>query len=493
MSYRDDDIFFDDVEEALKNKYGDHGDEDLPKVDMGLSGIRTAPPPGRRRPAGTYGTRPRPASRYENTRRRPVRHNYEDELPNEEEDTEEYAPHGGGPVRPSGKKPKGKKGKMTEEQEKRLAYHKFEARSGRKPSRKEKKLIDKKIHSRRRKEKLGKVFKGFLAVIALLVLFVVFLFYTKPGKRVLLRFASVYVKKATKGVDKEEIEGIPFKSPENIPDDWAYNENVINILLIGADASGGERTNTDSMIIFSENTITGQVTLVSLLRDTYVDIYGQNVKRKLNYAYRADGIGCLMGTIESTYKIYLDSYAIVDFQAFRDVVDKLGGVDLYISSEEASYLNSETLIKNGDNRNLKEGINHLNGDQANGYCRVRAIGTRDDNGNLIIDDHGRTLRQRKVLRAIYDNYKNEDILTVYSATNSVLGNITTPISSGNIYTMLEGIYFNDSKEMKQMQIPDASKYSYQSISGVGSVVSIDGYLEDNINILREALYGDLTY
>ena len=448
MSYRDDDEFFEEVEEALNRKYGNDDRVEYKEY-----------------------------SDY-------------DRVPNRE-----HRPHttnGNGKNRPQGTRVPSK-GKITEEQEKRIAYRKLEERTGKKPTRKQKRLIDQKIHKKRKKERMNKFFKRLLVVVIAIVLLVCFLLFTKPGQKILLRIVSLYAKVQMNEADEEDSEAIPFKSPEDIPEDWAQNDDVINILLIGVDATTGERSNTDSMILCSENLKTGQITLVSFLRDTYVDIYGMDKKQKLNYAYRADGIGCLIGTIESTYKIYIDSYAIVDFDSFINVVDKLGGLDIELTQEEVDYLNNTDLITKEENRNLVAGVNHLNGDQAMGYCRVRAVGTKDDDGNTVIDDHGRTLRQRKVLRALFDKYKNEDLLTVYKTTNSILGSITTPMSSGNIYTLLEGFYFNDSKTLNQMQIPAMEKFSYQSISGVGSVVSIDGYTEENIQILRDALYGDLDY
>ena len=83
--------------------------------------------------------------------------------------------------------------------------------------------------------------------------------------------------------------------------------------------------------------------LTSLLRDSYVEIPGYKAN-KLNSAYSKGGVDLLIETIEKNYKIHIDGYASVNFEAFEKLVDMLGGVTIELGKEEAAYLNKTNYI-----------------------------------------------------------------------------------------------------------------------------------------------------
>lgn len=333
------------------------------------------------------------------------------------------------------------------------------------------------------KEKKRKKRKRILISIPLIIiLFGLFLAFTKPGNKLVLRMASIYASKLVKSDDSVKAEA--FQKHENVPAGWAYDENVVNILLVGIENIGGA-PHTDSMIVMSENLKTGKITLVSFLRDTYVEIYGMNKWQKLNYAFFAGGMDTLINTLQNTYKFYIDAYAYVNFDSFQKIIDELGGVDIELTEKEAEYLNTTNYVSDKANHNLKAGFNHMNGNQALGYCRVRMIATLEGDNN----DLGRSLRQRKVLSALFAAYKDQNVFKMISTSNSLLKSLTTNMSSGNIYTLLEGYYDSKKNQPEQLMIPTLETLDAINIQGVGSVLSIENHKQQNIDLLHNALYG----
>ena len=135
---------------------------------------------------------------------------------------------------------------------------------------------------------------------------------------------------------------------ENIDDPrmW-YNDNIINILLIGRDLGHGSKyySRADSVIVVSINKLNNDIKLVSLSRATYVSIPGHGNAR-LNAAHAYGGSKLLIDTIEQNYKIRIDHYVSIDFNGFIKAVDALGGVDIALTESEVKAL-SPILKQNG--------------------------------------------------------------------------------------------------------------------------------------------------
>lgn len=114
------------------------------------------------------------------------------------------------------------------------------------------------------------------------------------------------------------------------PTEWADAgiatsvDGVVNVLLVGQDSRDGERSNSDTMIIFSINRNTNQISMVSLMRDIYVQIPGYE-NNKLNAAYLLGGFDLLDETISTNFGVVIDYNVEVDFEGFKDIVDTLGG------------------------------------------------------------------------------------------------------------------------------------------------------------------------
>lgn len=258
--------------------------------------------------------------------------------------------------------------------------------------------------------------------------------------------------------------------------------NISNILLVGEENYYNDaRGRTDSMMILTIDKINGTLKLTSIMRDSYVTIPNYQDNR-INAAYAIGGIPLLKETIETNYGITIDNTALVNFEAFQKIIDILGGVDIELTAAEAKYLNSNNYIKEEENRNVIEGVNHFNGSQALGYARIRKVKEIDGESN----DFGRTSRQRRVLSTLFDEYKSASLPTLLELANKILPYITTDMSKDEIIDYITAIVFMAPDEIETFRLPIDNGYTNVSIRGM-SVLQIDW--ETNRNALKEFIYG----
>lgn len=176
------------------------------------------------------------------------------------------------------------------------------------------------------------------------------------------------------------------------------SKNVLNILIVGIDASGGTpmQGNSDVMMLASVHKKEKKITLCSFLRDSYTYFEtssGKGYYSKLNAAYANGGADCLMNAIEYNYKIDLDYFVAVDFEAFEKVIDAIGGINLNVTEDEARAMERYAGISG-----VPYGENvRLNGEQALLFSRMRMI--------YVTGDVQRTENQRKVINAIIKKSK----------------------------------------------------------------------------------------
>lgn len=237
-------------------------------------------------------------------------------------------------------------------------------------------------------------------------------------------------------IDFAEMDDATGNNFREILKNWATNggekmsdKNILNVLLIGSDASSTEegrasitdKGNTDVMMLVSINKSEKKIKLVSFMRDSYTymdqfDSYG-----KLNAACANGGAPYLVETIENDYKIEIDGYALVDFDSFKDVIDVLGGVQVDVPAYVANYLN-KTELKN-DKITAGEKV-LLNGKQALNFCRVRYT---DKDGDV-----SRVARQRQVVNALIDKCVNASLSDINEVFDVILANVRTNIPKKDI-------------------------------------------------------------
>ncbi len=228
---------------------------------------------------------------------------------------------------------------------------------------------------------------------------------------------------------------------------------------------------SDSMMIATLDVKHNKLKITSLMRDMYVQVPGHG-GRKLNAAYSFGGIKLLYETIADSFGISMDGYAEVNFDAFVNVIDELGGIEVTLTESEAKHLNSTNYIKRKKYRNVKVGKQVINGYQALGYCRIRH-GKRQADGKLPGvytasgkgDDYGRTERQRLTMQAILKKVKALSPEELLKLAEVVMPNITTDVSKKKIYTYMMAVIQMGTTELHQSVIPIEGAFTSQSING----------------------------
>lgn len=205
----------------------------------------------------------------------------------------------------------------------------------------------------------------------------------------------------------------------------SFGSHIKNILLIGTDgATPSARGRSDSIILVTINEKTGQIMLTSILRDIFVYIPGAPDNKcfdRINAAYAYGGVTMLVNTIEANFKIKIDKYARVNFTAFTDIVNTMGGIEMNLSQKEITYLVKYAKLDSS----TKPGLVRLNGKEALEYCRCRNVEIIDPaTGKKVLDDFSRTLRQRLFLNAVFERVKTLNISEINELLETYLPYIT---------------------------------------------------------------------
>ena len=214
----------------------------------------------------------------------------------------------------------------------------------------------------------------------------------------------------------------PYDFDTLFPGEEPIGGEIINIMLVGQDTRNPEyRGLSDTMILVSINPSNGRLVMTSFIRDLYIDIVGITgsglYKDRLNTAYCTGGIDQLGNTLAYNFGIEIDNYIEVDFYAFETLVDALGGVDLELTEAEANHMKYHY-----KHEHIVPGMNHLNGDEALNFARIRAI----DN------DFNRTARQRYVISELIKKVKTAGIADLLKLAEEFLPLVTTDMSNKEI-------------------------------------------------------------
>ena len=266
------------------------------------------------------------------------------------------------------------------------------------------------------------------------------------------------------------------------PVEQLKTEGIINIMLIGEDRRPYEtkRQRSDSMILCSINTNKNTITLISFLRDTYISTIPGYWPEKLNAAYALGGTNTLNQTLAAYYGIHVDGSVVVDFNGFTKIIDMLGGVDIELTKAEANHLNSPKYadVYGHDIQTVYAGMNHLDGKTALAYSRIRKLDW----------DVKRTERQRKVLTALVNAYKNKSVTEMGILASDILstGFIKTDMSSDEILNYVKSLFpMLASATINSQQIPANGTFESMNVGSVTDCKVAD--LEANRQILKNIL------
>lgn len=244
--------------------------------------------------------------------------------------------------------------------------------------------------------------------------------------------------------------------------DLASEDKIINILLVGADKreSWSQAGRSDSVMIATMDLKHKELKLTSLMRDMYVSIPGHGETR-FNAAYSYGGVSLLYQTIAENFGIKLDGYAVVDFAAFKNVINTIGGVEVELTQAEYNYLITAYANKKTSVNKVKPGKNIMNGTQALAYTRIR----QDNQG-----DFGRTQRQRNVLNAIFKEAKSMSLSELKNLAKEVLPCVVTDVTNEEVFSYLMSVIMMGTTEIQQLRIPVDNGYTQQRINNQAVLV-----------------------
>ena len=258
-------------------------------------------------------------------------------------------------------------------------------------------------------------------------------------------------------------------------------DNIKSILLIGQDRREEQsRQRSDSMILATLDKDQGTISLTSFMRDLYVSIPGYSSTR-INAAYAYGGMELLDETLEENFGIKIDGNVEVDFEVFKVLVDKVGGIDLELTQAEADYIcgRDQSVLYPQPLRtdwNLQAGVNHLDGEQALIHARNRSIGN---------SDYRRTERQQEVLKAAFAKVKDLGILDMGGLVKDVLPLVTTDLSLWDMTGYALDVIGMSVDDISSYRIPEDGSYTPQTINGMQVLVPD---LAQNREYLQQVLY-----
>jgi len=268
--------------------------------------------------------------------------------------------------------------------------------------------------------------------------------------------------------------------PENSPDKEANRLNILLLGLRGADDPNGGLL-TDTMMIMSIKQDTNQVAFISVPRDLYLDMPNYPRKQKINFAYalgeqrssNGGGLVYARQVISQVTGLYIDYVAAVNFDAFRDIINELGGIDI---SRQTPFSERTQWIYEGKSDSpywrktssstwefyVSAGQNHFDGESALYYSRSR----------YSTSDFDRMRRQQEVIRATKDKALSLGVLAnpikIYNLLTAVERNVRTNLTFDQIKNLLplaQSLNFSNTKSLVFDTSPNSLFYSSTSDEG----------------------------
>ncbi|MCD7982410.1 MAG: LCP family protein [Clostridiales bacterium] len=250
-----------------------------------------------------------------------------------------------------------------------------------------------------------------------------------------------------------------------------------------------ESGNSDVIIILNINNDTKEMSMVSVYRDTYLNVaaVGEDNKfRKCNSAYNYGGVEQAITMLNRNLDLDIDNYLCVDWTAVAEAIDILGGVEIEIETEEElEWLNAymdDTNLHVGTNEDYVSGtgLQTLTGVQAVAYCRIRFTSG---------DDYKRAERQRRVISQMFESAKSASLSQLNELVETVFPDISTDLSKKDILTMASAMLNYDMSSSGGFPY---YKTTMTISSSTGSVV-VPLDLESNVIALHEQLFGTENY
>lgn len=242
-----------------------------------------------------------------------------------------------------------------------------------------------------------------------------------------------------------------------------------NIAIFGVDSrddSYDKGNRSDCIIIASINNKTKEVKLISVYRDTYVQIEGHGLD-KITHAYSYGEAPLAIKTLNTNLDLNIKEFATVNFDVVKETVDYIGGISMPITSEEVGHISGIT----------KPGTYTLTGEQALAYSRIRYASG---------GDYKRTERMRDVLTAVANKVKTLNISQLNGFVDTILPKVYTNITSADIFSMMPSI--------ASYKITDSIGWPYETKG-----ITLDRWygipitLESNVKRLHQEAFNEQDY
>ena len=276
----------------------------------------------------------------------------------------------------------------------------------------------------------------------------------------------------------EAIAGLEEKDSVDATGDIYKDKNYFNILLIGSDERTekfSDNARGDSCMILSIGKKDGTLKLTSLERGMGVPILDGKYKGSydwLTHTFRYGGADLMMREVRECFKVDVERYIRVNLATFKKGIESVGGIDITLTAQEASYINKYT------GRSIyTAGQNHLDADAALTYARCRKIDS----------DWHRIERQRNVIQAVVTKTKDLSITELNDLLNNVLPIVQTNLTKWEITELLLLAPKYRGVSIQQMTVPVSGSYGYMRGLGGRSLFSVD--FDTNAKALRKFIYG----
>lgn len=257
--------------------------------------------------------------------------------------------------------------------------------------------------------------------------------------------------------------------------DLKSSSDVTNILLLGVDARASEESNasrSDTMMLVSIDGAHNCIKMVSFLRDSWVYIPCRDTYQRLNAACSYGGYSAVADTIEYNFGVKIDGYVVADFEMFKVMIDRLGGVKIDVTEEEAKEVTGHPMRYG--NVELEAGKHKLTGEQALAYCRIRKIDT----------DWVRTERQRTVMEAVLKKAATSPVSDL-RMLSKIAPFIDTDLTKSEIMSLAFKVIGNVSGGFKQQACPFDGTWEYATRGGA-SVIALN--TDKNKEKIAEFIY-----
>ena len=322
------------------------------------------------------------------------------------------------------------------------------------------------------KEKNKKGLSTFLRIVIALILILV----------ILVGFIFFYVKNK---LDKIQTVELPSGEELGITEEISQKlTGYRNIAIFGVDSRSddyGVGNRSDCIIIASINNDTGEIKLISVYRDTYVNIDGHGLD-KITHAYSYGEAPLAIKTLNKNLDLNIEEFVTVNFDAVTEAVDQLGGIQLTITSDEIKYINpyiNETSKVTGKiSKNITEpGTYTVDGVQAVSYSRIRYT----EGG-----DYKRAERMRTVIAAMFDKLKTKSLAEINSFADSILPHVYTNITATDIISMVPS--------MSKYKVTESIGWPYDTKGKtMDRWYGIPVTLESNVTQLHKEAFGEEEY